>query len=476
MLIDGFKSSVEAEYIHAFEEEKAMFDCVKDFPENGSIELATEKLLDGIEKNRFTDKELEFLMTQFKDFFHIKEGFENNPDLLLDMQHSGQLVPMPKTYYTDVDMVDMDEYKEYSKTILKDLMNGAAATKLGVYRGDDTQLFYHRLLGNELYNSDTAQALHDAKDDFDLATEKFLEIVTDQKKDVKERILEDFRQEIEEGFYNDEGVHQTLLENKENKIKENFAKAGFLKEEETYLILDFKNKKICDWNLINVKNLDDIKKAMMPKRTTQISNITYKENTPYFEAKIYDPPNHKVFLLPESQWDRVEGYNKETGAYGQGYSFLEEAKKIDEVKEIFLSRRMLREMEKEAEKNPIIKEMKEIYELNLDGYNSTAENFQYRNSDEELLGKDFHYELFDSPTNKRTNSNIEAWKQVSGELAYKVVKSSNVKENYKKAEALLIKFNPTLQTSYEVVKYFKQQCENMMKYYKSAGKSNQNHR
>ena len=439
------------------------------FPKDGSVDLAVENLVNAIVENKLDEKEIDYLSTKFRYSFPQKEkygnatkittenfmpetmkecfreGFEKNLDLLLDMQHSGQLVPVPISYYTND--IDMEKYAdEQLDAVLKD---GYAPSEVGI-NFPDPQIFYHKLLGNKLYNSEKSAALHDEEDDFDLATKEFLKILDNEKDDVKEQLLSDFRETVREDYSNDSFLYQELQDDQYEDAQESLKSIGFLKEKETYLFLastiNWKND--CGWDLIDVEKLDDIIKKVAPNANYTI-NLTRKGNTPYFEAMVYShdvPMGSHAYILPESQWDKLEGYDKETGAYGQKYSFLEEAiNNNSDIKEIFHSRAMLRELEKEAEKNPIAEKMKEVYDEYLYNYGgTTAENF-----------KDY--------------TNEDAWQKVSEFLADSVVTCSKMtlkdRENYNKCEALLTKYNPTLRPADEIIKDFKSDCQEMIKYH-----------
>ena len=129
---------------------------LKTFPKNGSIELATQKLVSAIADGKLNEKEIDFLSQTFR-FYNplnkyeqkdvcgepiygfeptklslanfsreemeqgIKAGLEKNNDFLLDMQHSGQLVPVPNEIYTnDRDTLVTKE----ADIIYKELLNG----------------------------------------------------------------------------------------------------------------------------------------------------------------------------------------------------------------------------------------------------------------------------------------------------------------------------------------------------------------
>ena len=439
------------------------------FPKDGSVDLAVENLVNAIVENKLDEKEIDYLSTKFRYSFPQKEkygnatkittenfmpetmkecfekGFKNDPDLLLDMQHSGQLVSVPISYYTNY--IDMGKYADEQLDLV--LKEGYAPSEARIYF-PDPQIFYHKLLGSKLYNSEKSAALHDVEDDFDLATKEFLKILDNEKDGVKEQLLSDFREKVSESYSNDSLLYQELQDDQYADAQESLMSIGFLKEKETYLILasNINWQNDSSWNLIDVEKLDDIIKQVAPNSDDTI-DLTRKENTPYFEAMVYFhgvPMGSHVYILPESQWDKLEGYDKETGAYGQKYSFLEEAiNNNSDIKEIFHSRAMLRELEKEAENNPVAAKIKEVYDKYLYNYGGTTAE------------------------NSKNYTNEDAWQKVSEFLADNVVTSSKMtlkdKENYNKCEVLLTKFNPTLRPADEIIKDFKSDCQKMIEYH-----------
>ena len=479
MFIDGFKSSVEAEYLRAFEEEKEMLENLnlKNFPKDGTVELATQKLVSAIADGKLNEKEIDFLSQTFRFYYPlnkyeqkddygkpiygfeptklslanfsreemeqgIKAGLEKNTDFLRDMQNSGQIVPVPQTYYTN----DIDMEKIGEETFQDIVLNGYEPSTVGVALGD-AQLFYHNLLGNELYNSEKSKDLHEADDDFDLATKEFLKLIEKEKPEVKSQLLENFKEKICQDFNNDDFLRDNYLDSNWDNAEELLYDDGLLKEKEAYLYLASN----LGWQgrsgakLKNVEKFNDIIAAITPKADYTI-DLTHKPNTPYYEAMVYShdvPTGSHVYILPESQWDKAEEY-----------SFLQDAiKNNSEVKEIFHTRKMKREMEKEAENNPIVKKMLEIY------------------------NDEIYDEVGDDTAELYNNGHVSsgAWYNVSKFLADKVVQGTKVSpKDFKKCKALLIKFNPTLKyTSEEISQNFKKFCQKQIEYNEKYANNNQ---
>ena len=446
------------------------------FPKDGSIDLAVEKLANAIEENKLDEKEIDYLTLQFgffsqKDEFtsakkillknfsreqiknSLKEGLKANHDFLLDMQYSEQLVPVPKTYY-----------------------NSDICTK---------------------------------------------------------------------------------------KAEENLKNIGFFKNDELYLFLHIdtscKNS-VVGKDFANLKNIEDVNKLMLSRvihwdKTKYTIDITHKKNTPYFEATLYKcgkSTEQHFYLMPESQWDRLKGYNKETNNYERKYfyTFFKKAMQNSYVKEVIKSHKIIENLKQESEKNSVAKKAKDIYQeyfrkyidmlrhpIIIDAWNKVSRELAYDvitksktsleinenyNKCEEVLVKfnptetdkndiiaefknncrnvkgflhsqqvlrELGHEAENNPTaakmqevyqaymdewditaeNFKNRTNEKAWEKVSYELARKLITDSKMtlkdRENYNKCEALLTKFNPTLRPADEIIKDFKSDCQEMIKYH-----------
>jgi len=490
MFIDGFKSSVEAEYLRAFEEEKAMLDTldIKNFPKDGTIELATQKLVEAIAENKLNEKEIEFVSKEFryceplnkydKQYGYgaprygvpvklstsaftreeleqgIRTGLEKDNDLLLDMKYSGQLVPIPHRIYTN----DTNLINEVAENNYQELLHGALPSDVGSL-GSDAQLFYHNLLGNELYNSDKFAELRDIGDDIDEATKEFFSVINNEEPSIKEDILEKFKSAVEKDAWDDEPLWDMILEGQQENATEILNSKGFLKESETYLMLgsNINWRNSSGYSLKKVEDLDDMINGVVPDADYTI-DITAKENTPYFEAMVYShdvPTGSHCYFLPESQWDALIGFDKETKTFNQGYEFIKDFMKKDyigeSIKKIFHAKRKEIEMDLEAEKDSTIAEIKEIYDQYIydSYYNDTIEKFE----DNGIAG---------------------AWDEVCEHLVEKLEDEAQNVDGYmdnplillrqSQYEKLLTKFNPTLQSSEVIVNRFKKNFESELNY------------
>lgn len=493
MFIDGFKSSVEAEYLRAFEEEKEMLENLnlKNFPKDGTVELATDKLVKAIVENKLDEKEIDYLSTKFRYNFAQKEkygkatklslenysketikegiakGLANDTDFLLDMQYSGQLVPVPNEIYTnDRDTLvtrDVDR-------IYKELLNGESAKYYGfLFDGYEAEDFYCDGLLKDLYDSDKCTKLREAEADVCEVTDEILKIIKNEEPAKKDELLQEFHDRLEGAYdsYLDCGDEMDLLvEANQEKATEILKAKGFLNDAETYLMLGTNidwlgNIGIC---LKKVEELEDMIKGVVPKGDYTI-DITKKENVPYFEAMVYShdvPTGSHCYFLPESQWGALIGYDKETKTFNQGYKFIEDFIKKEyrasrecanksfapplhygeRLKEIFNARKKEIEMDLEAKKNPIVAEIKEVYDQYIsDNYGSdTQEKFE-------------------------DNGVFKAWDEVCEHLAEKLESESKNFKEFAEYEELLTKFNPTTSSSETVSNTFKDAFNSELKYH-----------
>lgn len=472
MFIRGFRSSVDAEYIRAFEEEKEMLNnfYLKEFPTDGAIELATEKLVKAIAENKLDEKEIDYLSEKFRYNFQQKEkygeptklslenysketleqsikiGLEHNPDLLLDMQHSGQIVPVPKQIYSN----DTTMLNDVGEENFKELLNGALPSDIDSVNWQDPQRFYHKLLGNELYNSDKFESLRVVGDDMDEATKEFVSIIKSEEdisKENKEDILEKFKEVVIGDACNDDDLWETIMDGQLEDATITLHSKGLLKASEAYLILgsNINWRGQSGYSFKNVEKFEDI---IASPNSDYTIDITAKENVPYLEAMVYShdvPTGSHQYILPESKWDELIGYDKETKTFKQGYKFIEdyiENGYSDElVKEIFHSKRKEIEMDLEAEKNPVVAKIKELY------YDSLETDC-------------------DNSVDKFKNRYVEdAWHNVINNLADNIVQGTKIsKKDYKTCRELLIKFNPTLYSDDAIANEFKMACQEIIEY------------
>lgn len=453
------------------------------FPKDGTMELAVEKLVDGIINNKFNETEIEFLSKEFRYNFPqkekygvptklsldnysketiksgIKEGLNKNPDLFLDMQYTGRLAPCPSTFFeSDIDM------GKYAEDTFKDISSGDFVPSEFGISFDDVQFFYHKLLGNKLYNSDKYKSLRDADEDFDLATQEYFKIANTEEETIKEQLYDNFESKFTENIRNDISLYQDLSRNNLEAAEESFKSEGFLKEKEAYLILasDINWKHDSGCKVVNISDFDDMIKAISPDCDCNIE-IKGKLDAPYFEARVSShdvPMGSYMYLIPESQFDKVEGYNKETDTYGQGYSFLQDAIENNSmVREFFHHRKMIREMEREGKNNPIVKKMLEIYQ------NEIYFAFYLNNR---TCGDTV--ELFDN-----RDINDDAWYGVGEFLAKNIVQGTEIsKKDFNTCKELLTKFNPTISDSEEIISKFKEVCQERIEFNKRFGEKNNN--
>ena len=436
------------------------------FPKDGTMELAVEKLVDGIINNKFNEDEIDFLSTEFRYNFPqkekygkvtklsldnfsketiengIKEGLSKDHDLFLDMKYAGRLAPYSRMFYNS----NMD-VEEYAENKFKDISTGEDfPSALGITLDDDVQIFYHKLLGNKLYNSEKYKSLRDADEDIDLATQEYFTIANAEENSIKEQLYADFEAKLKEIIENDDYLYEDLSEINLEDAEESFKSEGFLETDETYLILasDINWKHDSGCKLVDISNFNGMINAISPDCDCMIE-IKSKLGAPYFEARVSShdvPMGSYMYLLPESQWDKAEEY-----------SFLQNAIKNNSfVKEIFHNRKMKREMEKESKNNPIVKKLLKKYEQEIYEYGMTTAEVYNKGVPE------------------------DSWYNVGKYLAKNIVQGTQVSpKDFKKCEELLIKFNPTLTYSpEEITKDLKKHCQQVIEYNKKyAEKNNQ---
>ena len=304
----------------------------------------------------------------------------------------------------------------------------------------------------DLYDSDKFAKLREADADVYKVTEEFLSVIKNEEPAMRDKLLQEFHDRLEDAYdtYLDCGDEKDFLEEDyQEKATETLKSKGFLNDAETYLMLGTN----IDWrgdngiNLKKVEDLEDMIKGVVPNGDYTI-DITEKENVPYFEAMVYShdvPTGSHCYLLPESQWDKLIGFDKDTKTFNKGYEFLDEFKKeYPVVEEIFHSRRKEIEMDLEAEKNPIVAKMKKVYD-----------KYIYDN-------------YYDNTIEKIEDSGIyKAWDEVQDFLAGKIVQGTQIsKKDFKTCEELLIKFNPTLDSDKDICEYFKCACQEEIEYNK----------
>ncbi len=438
---------------------------LKTFPKNGSIELATQKLVSAIADGKLNEKEIDFLNEEFYKEFRefsdfkgslttfsreemeqgIKAGLEKNNDFLLDMQYSGQLVPVPNEIYTnDRDTLVTKE----ADIIYKELLNGESVYSYSLFDSYEAKDFYCGGLLKDLYDSDKFAKLREADADVYKITEEFLSVIKNEEPAMRDKFLQEFHDRLEDAYdtYLDCGDEKDFLEEDyQEKATEILKSKGFLNDPEAYLMLGENT----NWrgdngiSLEKVEDLEDIIKSITPNGDYTI-NITAKENTPYFEAVIN---GSHCYLLPESQWDKLIGFDKDTETFNKGYDFINNAVKEDYIiREIFHSRKKEIEMDLEAKKDPIVAEIKKVYDQYIsDNYGSdTQEKFE-------------------------DNGVVKAWEKVCQHLAEKLKDETRYFNGYAdnpltlltqlRYEGLLTEFNPTLQSSETISNAFDENCK-----------------
>ena len=352
-------------------------------PEDGTPELAAMVLADMVKAGTLKDEDLTKLGKQFgldlqlnvitgrfgtidyprmREFSaenlasRFKDAFENNPDHFLDILYSGQLVQRNHEIFTN----DTNEHVSKIADIITNTPEEAS-----YYVDVDAEDFYRDFLGSR-YDENEFLSVKEAGSDMDVATRAFLEVAP---KD----LIDELHSKIEAYLYKtDMEFLSSSFDEERASANEHLKAEGFLRKDEAYLFLSEVGAK-----LEKVKSFKDIEMAIAPDYDyTMVVNAV--PGLPYFTAKVYShdaPRGNSIYILPESKWDVLEGWNAKTGKKEQGYEFLADAIKSNEfVENIFKSREAIRVLDYAAKSDKVAKMLSTAFHSYFSNYcDNTAE-------------------------------------------------------------------------------------------------------
>ena len=317
---------------------------------------------------RYGDKHYEeifhYNLKELRD--SLEKAFHRDPDLYLDIVHSGSFVHRDGTIFTN----DVSEHIErHVEEILEEPTSFSCYL---LYK--DAEEFYQELLGNR-YEEDMFQEVRDAYPDADEMAVAFLDVA-----DENLRAL--FKEKVEKELWND--YHEFIgddIEQEREQAEECLKAEGFLKDEEVYLIFGGP----CNYRgsegakIVDINSFSDIEESIAPDCDYRL-DFKAVPGIPYFEATLYHhdvPTGGHFYILPESKWDALEGWNEKTGEKGQGYQFLQDViEKNEFVRDIFKNREAVRTMDREGKTNKAAKLLSVAYHSYFSDYQGhTADTY-----------------------------------------------------------------------------------------------------